>query len=250
LQIYAKLNPVKTGLRSLFLPVFSVFSDLMIVFLADRPLLLAGEKLRFIPADYDRVVDARLDTLRPELLHGHLLVMNATPATVERLIGMLQTEYVLDLLSVTLSCVDKLAAVTKLKSMFRMVKAAGGVVFKGEKMLLMYRRGVWDLPKGKLDPGENSKTAAVREVAEETGVAALLGEKICTTYHTYTHNGQAMLKRTKWFRMTLLDDSQMMPQAEEGIEALRWLDYDAVQQALTNSFSSIRYVIEQTYQRG
>ncbi len=222
----------------------------MIVFLADRPLLLAGPKQKLTPTDYDRVIDARLDTLRPELLHGHLLVLNASPATVERMIGLLQTESVLDLLSVTLSCVDKLAAETKLKSMFKLVKAAGGVVFKGDKLLLMFRRGFWDLPKGKLDPGETSKMAAVREVAEETGVEALLGEKICTTYHTYTNNGNPMLKRTKWFRMTLLDESQMQPQAEEGIEELRWLDYDTVQQALTNSFSSIRYVIDQTYQRG
>jgi 8-oxo-dGTP pyrophosphatase MutT (NUDIX family) len=221
----------------------------MIVFLADRPLLLAGPKLSLTVADYDRVVDARLDALRPDMLHGHLLIINAIPTTVERLIGLWQTESVRELLSVTVSCVDKLAAETKIKSMFRVVKAAGGVVFKNDKILLMFRRGVWDLPKGKLDPGENSKTAAVREVAEETGVEATLGEKICTTYHTYTHNGHAMLKRTKWFRMTAVDDSRMLPQAEEGIEALRWLDYDAVQQALTNSFSSIRYVIDQTYQR-
>ncbi len=222
----------------------------MIVFLADRPLLLAGPKLSVNPADYDRVVDARLDLMRPELLQGHLLIVNASPATVERLIILLQTESVLNLLSVTLSCVDKLAAETKLKSMFKVVKAAGGVVFKGNKMLLMFRRGFWDLPKGKLDPGENSKVAAVREVAEETGVDALLGEKICTTYHTYTQNGNPMLKRTKWFRMALIDDSRMLPQAEEGIEQLCWMDYDAVQQALLNSFSSIRYVIDQTYQRG
>jgi 8-oxo-dGTP pyrophosphatase MutT (NUDIX family) len=220
----------------------------MIVFIDDRPMLLTGPKLSLVPTDYDRVVDARLDQLRPDSLHGHLLILNASPATVERLLSLIQTEPVGNLLSTTLSCVDKQVAETKLKSMFNVVKAAGGVVFNGDKILLIHRRGVWDLPKGKLDPGESSRVAALREVEEETGVRAALGDKICTTYHTYSHNGSRMLKRTKWYRMTMLDDANMTPQAEEDIDQLAWLDRPAVQQALTRSFSSIRYVIEQTYQ--
>lgn len=108
----------------------------------------------------------------------------------------------------------------------------------------MFRRGVWDLPKGKLESGESSKQGAVREVEEETGVQVAIIERICTTWHTYNLNGNRILKRTKWYLMRAIDDSHMAPQAEEDIEKLSWLDWRETQLALTNSFSSIRYVIE------
>jgi 8-oxo-dGTP pyrophosphatase MutT (NUDIX family) len=104
---------------------------------------------------------------------------------------------------------------------------------------------VWDLPKGKLDPGESSKDGAVREVEEETGAVVSLSEKICTTYHTYTLNGSRILKRTKWYLMTLVDDSKLAPQAEENIEKVAFMEPKQAQIALASSFSSIRHVVEQ-----
>ena len=54
---------------------------------------------------------------------------------------------------------------------FEIVKAAGGLVLNENKELLfIFRRGKWDLPKGKLDEGETIEQCAIREVAEETGV--------------------------------------------------------------------------------
>ena len=55
------------------------------------------------------------------------------------------------------------------------VEAAGGYVVrrtpKGNlKVLTIFRRGLWDLPKGKLDPGESPEKGAVREVSEEVGI--------------------------------------------------------------------------------
>ena len=52
--------------------------------------------------------------------------------------------------------------------------AAGGLVEneKGE-ILFMFRRGKWDMPKGKRDPGETLEECALREVEEETGVGQL-----------------------------------------------------------------------------
>jgi NUDIX domain len=219
----------------------------MIVFIDDRPLRLLGVK-HVSPAlfvDYDQRIDARLEILRADALNGHVLILNAIPATAERLIDLLYSTDTANLLSVTLLADDHQAVEERIKSLFKLVKAAGGVVFKQDQMLLMFRRGVWDLPKGKLDPGERSREAALREVEEETGVRAELGEKICTTWHTYLHNGNRVLKRTKWYRMMCLDDSQMAPQAEEGISELGWMTHSEAKIALTNSFSSIRYVFDE-----
>ena len=60
----------------------------------------------------------------------------------------------------------------------RDVRAAGAVVTrKGGDVLLVHRPRYddWSFPKGKLDPGEHAVTAAVREVAEETGLDVRLG---------------------------------------------------------------------------
>ena len=224
----------------------------MIVFINDCPIRLIGPKaaaqLTSVgqPAitDYDEIVDARLDALKSGALHGHLLILNATPATVAKLLGLLQKANANYLLSITLGCQDKEACEEAIKKPFKVIKAAGGVVFKGDKLLLMFRRGVWDLPKGKLDAGESSRKGAAREVQEETGVRVSVGDRVCTTWHTYTMNGNRILKRTKWYRMSVLDDSRMAPQTEEDIEKLAWLNQRETKSALTNSFSSIRYVVE------
>ncbi|MEZ0485364.1 NUDIX hydrolase [Fibrella aquatica] len=221
----------------------------MIIFIDDRPVRLTGskkgDKLAQI-ADFDRVVDARLESLKADALNGHLLLLNATPAMSERLIGLLEEADISDLLSVTLQCLDKDAVESRIKSLYKVVKAAGGVVTHGGRMLLIFRRGVWDLPKGKLDDGESSKVGAVREVEEETGAIVSLGEKICTTYHTYTLNGNRILKRTKWYNMTLVDDSKLAPQAEENIEKVALMEPRQAKIALAGSFSSIRHVVEQS----
>lgn len=232
----------------------------MIVFIHDRPIRLVGPKAASqlinsastaLPdhkafTDYDQIVDARLDVLKADALHGHLLVLNATPATVEKLLALFQKADASRLLSVTLGCLNKDSCEVAIKKPFKIIKAAGGVVLRANQQLLMFRRGVWDLPKGKLEDGESSRQGAAREVEEETGIRVSVGERICTTWHTYSLNGSPILKRTKWYRMEVLDDSRMAPQEDEGIEKLAWLNHRETQLALTNSFSSVRYVIEET----
>lgn len=222
----------------------------MTIFINDRPLRLTdtqrAELLRE-KSDYDAVIDARLEAIRPAVLHGHVLVLNATPATLDRALALLLDEQPGGLQSLTISVSAQKEAEARLKSHFRIVKAAGGVVFNGDRILLMYRLKRWDLPKGKLDDGERSKAAAVREVEEETGLEVQLEAKICTTWHTYTHNGNRILKRTKWYRMTCLDDANMAPQWEEHIERLAWLDRKELQNALVDSYSSIRYVFDRLW---
>jgi 8-oxo-dGTP pyrophosphatase MutT (NUDIX family) len=139
---------------------------------------------------------------------------------------------------------DRDAVEKRLKKMYTIVKASGGIVTKDHQFLMMFRRGVWDLPKGKLDDGEKSKKAAQREVEEETGVKAEIVEKVCTTWHTYTQNNQRILKRTKWYLMRNVDDSKIAPQHDEGIEQIVWMTEPEVRKSLANSYSSIRYVID------
>src|SRR5690606_23151875 len=98
-----------------------------------------------------------------------------------------------------------IAALEKeLENTFHPVTAAGGVVCNPDGgVLMIYRRGKWDLPKGKLDEGEAIEACAVREVVEETGLPdeLQLGRKICETFHVYAHGAKDMLKVTHWYKM-------------------------------------------------
>jgi mutator protein MutT len=105
-------------------------------------------------------------------------------------------------------------------SIFKIIEAAGGIVKnENEEVLMIYRMGYWDLPKGKIEKGESREEAAIREVQEETGIQSVdLQELIHTTYHTYkSKKGKKILKVSYWYTMET-SDSDLIPQAEEGIE--------------------------------
>lgn len=118
---------------------------------------------------------------------------------------------------------------TDFKSLFKIVRAAGGLVLNDKKEgLMIYRRGFWDLPKGKIELGEKKKMAAVREVEEETGASPLLIEgKLATTYHTYKYNiDKRVLKKTYWYLMHAKSNTKLEPQADEDIEIAEWRNID------------------------
>lgn len=108
---------------------------------------------------------------------------------------------------------------------FTVLEAAGGLVRnKNDELLVFYRRGSWDMPKGKIDPGETPEQAALREVQEETGLSQLtLGPFLVHTYHTYRQKNDRILKKTWWYRM-VAEDTGVVPQTEEDIEEIRWVD--------------------------
>lgn len=109
------------------------------------------------------------------------------------------------------------------QTLFKVVEAAGGYVENAAgELLLIFRRGSWDLPKGKIDPGESHSEAALREVTEETGIQNLeLGQFLTTTFHTYEHKGKRVLKPTYWYKMRT-SDTTLIPQTEEDIEQAIW----------------------------
>ena len=126
--------------------------------------------------------------------------------------------------------------------------AAGGIVVNPNKEILwIFRRGFWDLPKGKLDPNETIEACAVREVMEETGIDHLvLGELILTTKHQYhdTYLNTQVEKTTYWYAMTTDIIQDGIPQTEEDIEAIAWIKKEALTPYLEKTYDTIKEVIE------
>lgn len=128
------------------------------------------------------------------------------------------------------------------------IVAAGGVVVNEHKQILfIYRRKTWDLPKGKLDDGETIEDCALREVKEETGVHPLiLKQFIGKTHHQYFDKwiGEEVIKETHWYFMETNFKLQLVPQTEEDIEDIRWVDVHELPMYLESTFSNIKQVIE------
>ena len=131
-----------------------------------------------------------------------------------------------------------------IKSFYHIVEAAGGVVRRKDgKMLAIFRRGKWDLPKGKVEKGEFYKQTALREVQEECGLNKLeVGKKLFDTYHVYREKQKNILKRTVWYEMELIADEQPVPQTEEGITDIKWFDYQSVSEVMKNTYESLKDV--------
>jgi len=120
------------------------------------------------------------------------------------------------------------------------------VVYNNNNQLLMiFRNNKWDLPKGKLEQNENIKECAIREVQEECGVSGLsIVSFLKDTYHTYEINGKKILKRTYWFTMRTDFKGNLLPQTDEGITEVVWVDKEKVGEKLYNSFGNIKEIIK------
>jgi ADP-ribose pyrophosphatase YjhB (NUDIX family) len=138
------------------------------------------------------------------------------------------------------------ALLGQLQAMYSPIDAAGGLVYNEQEAILMiYRRGKWDLPKGKKDTGETIEDCALREVSEETGLERLtLGEKICDTYHIYNQGNEQMLKRTAWYKMKGTSADKLRPQKEENIMEARWVDEKDMAPFAAKSYEAIRQVLK------
>ncbi|GJM31314.1 MAG: hypothetical protein DHS20C18_03150 [Saprospiraceae bacterium] len=130
--------------------------------------------------------------------------------------------------TVTLYSQDYEKLARDFESNYKVIEAAGGLVFHSNgQALFIFRSGYWDLPKGKIEKGEIKEDAAIREVQEETGLQQLdLKEFLGTTHHTYRGaNGKRILKRTFWYRMQT-EERALIPQTEEDIEKAEWMDLE------------------------
>jgi len=125
--------------------------------------------------------------------------------------------------------------------------AAGGIVMNPKQEILwIFRRGFWDLPKGKLDPGETIPQCALREVEEETGIHKIqLNELITITYHKYfdKYLNTQVTKETHWYKMSIQDLQNGIPQTEEDIEKMEWFPIDVLEIPMQHTYENIKLVL-------
>lgn len=219
----------------------------MVFFINDVPLYI--EEALNTKKKFDFLVDGKEHSLHSLVqAKGDVLIHELSPTGVIQLIRLMETGKLKKLATIHLICRDQKQLSKFIKDQFKIIKAAGGIVEKGQKLLLIYRMGKWDLPKGKLDKHEKPETGAVREVEEECNIQVKREQLICKSWHTYLRNGRRIMKKTYWYRMTLISDDHMKPQLEEDIEEVRWMMDKEVSASLYNTYSSIRWVFKKYYQ--
>lgn len=129
----------------------------------------------------------------------------------------------------------------------RVITAGGGFVLnQKEELLMIHRRGFWDLPKGKIEKAEEIEECALREVEEECGVSGLkIDSEAFHTYHLYRErNGEAVIKDSVWFLMRTKHAGELVPQTEEDIEKAIWQPLPVPKEMRSAAYSSINQVID------
>lgn len=132
------------------------------------------------------------------------------------------------------------------QQLFTLITAAGGIVenVKGE-FLMIFRRGKWDLPKGKAEPGENMQETALREIREETGLHDIrIVGKLTQTYHVYHIGTEKVLKETCWYHLKHEAEETFTPEREEDIEEVRWVTKSDLPVYLANTYPNIPLVFD------
>lgn len=132
---------------------------------------------------------------------------------------------------------------------FYVIHASGGIVsdFK-DNLILIYRYGKWDLPKGKVEINEKFIETAIREVKEECGIDKLEVKKFFkTTYHIFYLNNIFYLKFCHWYLMYTNTDVRLIPQINEGINQVAWKSKNEVYHLIKNSYKSIQDLLYDYY---
>lgn len=196
----------------------------VIIYINEKPLLLTGEKSALAPAF----------TAAATLF---------SPSNEE----IAQTIALLDKNELPMAVFRHHSVPTLLdavKAHFTVFEAAGGLITNpADEILLIFRRGKWDLPKGKLDDGETLEACALREVQEETGLQHVSpGSKIAETFHYYPLKDKKILKHSHWYRMYFTGTELTVPQIEEDILDIQWIRPENLGKYMAYSYENIREV--------
>lgn len=111
------------------------------------------------------------------------------------------------------------------------IRAAGCVVLARDPtgrllvLLIQDRRGIWTLPKGHVDEGESDEEAAVREVAEETGIHCTIAERLERITYPIYHHGRWQDKQVTFFLASAAPEPPT-PAVDEGIRTAAWVLLD------------------------
>ncbi|MBL7847170.1 MAG: NUDIX domain-containing protein [Cyclobacteriaceae bacterium] len=219
----------------------------MHLFVNDIPIRIWAPEEKPEEGSFNTEINANREPITKAKLLHHVYVRQASLVHLNDILDHVNSKVPLNLLSLDVSVMDYEAVKNFLREKYKIVKAAGGLIKKKDRYLMIYRMKKWDLPKGKKESGEKYRQTAEREVEEECNIDVKVGKKICTTWHTYTMNRSSMLKKTRWYLMDLVDDSKMKPSLEEDIEELRWMTQKEMYHALENSYKSVRFVLQEYY---
>lgn len=220
----------------------------MYLFVNDIPITILKPGGAPPDGEVNHRIDASVDTLSKAHLINHLWIDHAGIDDLALVLDLINSNVPLNVLSIFVTVKDYKETKSFLRKKYRVVNAAGGLIVKKDRFLLIHRMDKWDLPKGKKDPGESSRVTAQREVLEECNIEVKVGRRLVTTWHTYTMNRRNMLKRTRWYLMEVVDDSDMKPETREQIQDIKWMNRKEVYHALENSYNSIRFVFASYYE--
>lgn len=132
--------------------------------------------------------------------------------------------------------------------MIKAISCGGVVIFRG-KILVLYKNiknkyEGWVLPKGTVEPGEEYKETALREVREESGVIASVIKYIGKSQYTFTTPEDIVEKEVHWYLM-MADSYYSKPQKEEYFVDAGYYKYHEAYHLL--KFSNEKRILEKAY---
>ena len=212
------------------------------------PIIVETENYNPRDVQFEIGIDSKKD-LRTKNMKGHVLVNNSNVDWLEKFLEKLGENKLKKLKSITFRTKDVTLFEEYISKQLKQIDAAGGLVVKGNQILMIFRLGKWDLPKGKLEKGETIEEGALREVEEECGVKVRIIDELDESWHTYYRKKKLHIKRTYWYVMECLDDAKMMPQIEEDIEKVEWKTEKQANKLLEDTYKNIQKVVKNYFAR-